>query len=505
MTGKPDVAEGPSSALLVKTVLLALFGVVVIKTAWLSDDALITMRTVDNVVSGYGPRWNVAERVQAYTHPLWMLLLAIPYSVTREAFFTTLSVSIGLSLLAVWIVLFRVAASWRTAVVGGIVFMCSKAFVDYSTSGLENPLSHVLMAIFLWAYWKERRLIELWGLAGLIMLSRLDLALLVLPALVVRSLEHDRRTALRATAVGLVPIVAWEIFSLVYYGSLVPNTAYAKLQTGAATGALLAQGFVYLLDSVGSDPTTLLAIVAFASAAVITDPRRHWPIALGIVLYLAYIVRIGGDFMSGRFMSVLVLCAVAMFVHIRWRLPASVLPVLSIVLLIPGVFATTRAPLTSAFRTFPSDPELAVEVSGISDERAVYFREAGLLRWTRDAPLPLTQGAKHGLAARAAGGVIVSGQVGYFGYHAGPGVHVVDEFGLGDPLLARLPAKPGWRIGHYLREVPEGYVETLERDRNMIRDPNIARLYEQVRTVTRAPLWSRRRWRAIVDLNLGRQ
>ena len=505
MTGKPAVAEVPSSSLLVKTLLLVLFGVVVIKTAWLSDDALITMRTVDNVVSGYGPRWNVAERVQAYTHPLWMLLLAIPYSVTREAFFTALSMSIGLSIIAVWIVLFRIAASWRAALVGGIVFICSKAFVDYSSSGLENPLSHVLIAVFLWAYWKERRLIELWGLAGLIMLNRLDLALLVLPALVVRSLEHDRRTALRAIAAGILPILVWEIFSLVYYGSLVPNTAYAKLQTGAATSELLAQGFVYLLDSIGNDPTTLLAIVTFTSLAVITDTRRHWPIALGIVLYLAYIVRIGGDFMSGRFMSVLLLCASAMFVHIRFRLPASVLPVLSILLLIPGVFATTRAPLTSGFRTFPSDPELAVESSGISDERAVYFREAGFMRWSRDARLPLTQGAKHGQAARAAGGVIVSGQVGYFGYYAGPGVHVVDEFGLGDPLLARLPAKPGWRIGHYLRDVPEGYVESIEKDRNVIRDPAIARLYEQVRAVTRAPLWSRQRWRAILALNFSRE
>jgi arabinofuranosyltransferase len=505
MTGKPDVAELPASALLIKTVLLGLFGVVLIKTAWLSDDALITMRTVDNFVSGYGPRWNVAERVQAFTHPLWMFLLAVPYSVTREAFFTTLSVSIGLSLVVVWIVLFRIAASWRVALIGGVVLVCSKAFVDYSSSGLENPLSHLLVAVFLWAYWKERRLIELWGLAGLIMLNRLDLALLVLPALVVRSLQHDRRTAPLAIAVGLLPVVVWEAFSLIYYGALVPNTAYAKLQTGASTGALLAQGFVYLLDSVGNDPTTLMSVVAFTSVAVITDTRRHWPIALGIVLYLAYIVRIGGDFMSGRFMSVLLLSAVAMFVHIPFRLPASVLPAISILLLIPGVFATTRAPLTSGFRTFPSDPELAVEFSGISDERAVYFREAGFMRWSRDTRLPLTQGAKHGQAARAAGGVIVSGQVGYFGYYAGPGVHVVDEFGLGDPLLARLPAKPGWRIGHYLREVPEGYVESIEKDRNVIRDPAIARLYEQVRAVTRGPLWSRQRWRAILALNFNRE
>jgi arabinofuranosyltransferase len=51
-------------------VLLALFAVVLCRTAWVGDDAYITFRTVDNLVHGYGARWNVDERVQAYTHPL---------------------------------------------------------------------------------------------------------------------------------------------------------------------------------------------------------------------------------------------------------------------------------------------------------------------------------------------------------------------------------------------------------------------------------------------------
>jgi arabinofuranosyltransferase len=48
--------------------------------AWLCDDAYITFRTVDNFIHGYGLTWNVAERVQAYTHPLWMLLLSGVYA-----------------------------------------------------------------------------------------------------------------------------------------------------------------------------------------------------------------------------------------------------------------------------------------------------------------------------------------------------------------------------------------------------------------------------------------
>ena len=58
------------------TLLLCLiFLAILLRTAWLSDDARITLRTVLNVTHGYGLTFNVAERVQTYTHPLWMLML----------------------------------------------------------------------------------------------------------------------------------------------------------------------------------------------------------------------------------------------------------------------------------------------------------------------------------------------------------------------------------------------------------------------------------------------
>ena len=43
------------------------FIVTVVNASWISDDALITMRHVLNFINGYGPVFNVGERVQAYT------------------------------------------------------------------------------------------------------------------------------------------------------------------------------------------------------------------------------------------------------------------------------------------------------------------------------------------------------------------------------------------------------------------------------------------------------
>lgn len=41
---------------------------------WVSEDAYITFRVIEHYFEGHGLRWNIYERVQAYTHPLWMLL-----------------------------------------------------------------------------------------------------------------------------------------------------------------------------------------------------------------------------------------------------------------------------------------------------------------------------------------------------------------------------------------------------------------------------------------------
>jgi arabinofuranosyltransferase len=78
----------------------------------------------------------------------------------------------------------------------------------------------------------------------------------------------------------------------------------------------------------------------------------------------------------------------------------------------------------------------------------------------------------------------------------------VDTFALCDPLLARLPALEPWRIGHFYRDIPEGYLEMLRGEREHLADPALDAYYAKIRLVTRGPLWSWSRWSAIADLNL---
>ena len=136
----------------------------------------------------------------------------------------------------------RIAVSSRNLLVCFAILLSSKAFMDFSTSGLENPLTHLLLLVFLWAWWDlaadRRRLAVLSLIAALCMLNRLDLVLIVGPAVAVASWQFGRK-ATAPVIVGAMPVILWLAFATFYYGTPFPNTAYAKLSTGMTTAVRL--------------------------------------------------------------------------------------------------------------------------------------------------------------------------------------------------------------------------------------------------------------------------
>ena len=496
--------------------MLAVHAVVLARTAWLSDDAYITFRTVDNFLSGYGLRWNVGERVQTYTHPLWMFLLSAATAIVREPYYASLALAFICTLSALTLFASRVARSVPIAIVGLTILLFSQAFIDFSTSGLENPLVHLLLIGFVLTYWNvdysPRDVGVLAGIASLVMLTRLDAGLLVLPsfcAAVARNFRAPqfrgrRMQTLVVALVGFAPLIAWEMFSLFYYGFPFPNTAYAKLKTGIPFSELVRQGFVYLQDSFARDPITLTAIAAGVSISLFAARAASWTLVAGIALHLLYVVRIGGDFMSGRFLTpalMVSVCLLARFAPAVWR---SRWPFVLAAAIGVGILSPPRPPFTGA--DYGEGTWQRISKAGIADERRFYYPATGLLRKHGRFSTPTTDEPKRVQRYLTEGRWVVQrDMVGFFGTAAGRRLHVVDVLGLGDPLLARLPTQRPWRVGHYYRVVPDGYIETLQEGVNRIRDPNTAAYYETLRLVTRGPLWSGARLRAIVALNLGRQ
>ncbi len=88
-------------------------------TAWLNDDSIFTIRTILNWLDGYGPVFNIGERVQAYTHPLWFLVLSLFLGISNSIYLAVFLVSLALSLATVAIVIGRISTSF----LGGVFAM----------------------------------------------------------------------------------------------------------------------------------------------------------------------------------------------------------------------------------------------------------------------------------------------------------------------------------------------------------------------------------------------
>ncbi len=166
--------------------ILSLMLAVLIRTAWMSDDAEITLRCVMNFIHGYGPTFNIDERVQAFTHPIWFLLISILTLVLRNIFTATFALSFACSLLTLWLLMSRVAVDAGAGIIAAGALILSKAFVDYSTSGLENPLSHLLLVYGLLLGFEylanaNRSSVPPLTVLGLSYLCHPDLVLLIVP------------------------------------------------------------------------------------------------------------------------------------------------------------------------------------------------------------------------------------------------------------------------------------------------------------------------------------
>ncbi|MFT4621634.1 MAG: arabinofuranosyltransferase [Myxococcota bacterium] len=462
--------------------------VVVVQCAWVSDDAYITLRVADNLLGGHGLRWNVIERVQAYTHPLWLAGLVPAFALTGDAYTGAWALGALTTAAAVLALLIQGRPGGGMVAVAG--FVSSKALVDYATSGLENPLTHLLLAGLLVAA-SRRALLPATLLGSALALARPDAVLFAVPT-VGWLAWAEGRAWWRSVFLGLCPLIGWELFSLAYYGALVPNTALAKLAHGIPRAEVLGQGLSYAAHTVLHDGVTALLVLAGPALALVDRRGESVALAAGAVLYCAYVAWVGGDFMAGRFWTGPAF--VGLLLIARVQLVTSVGGVVAGLVVVAGLLAP-GAPLRSG-RDYQRIPAW----NGIVDERGYYHRAAGLFGPAPNAPRPDHPWVRDGRTVRANGGPSPTARacVGYFGFFAGPGIHVTDRLALADPLLARLPAEydPSWRIGHFRRGLPAGHNPAEPS----YTDPALTALAADVRTITQGPLFTWDRLAAIARL-----
>jgi arabinofuranosyltransferase len=482
--------------------LFAALGAVILRLAWISDDAYITLRTVENLLAGHGLVWNVGERAQTYTHPLWLFLLAVARAISGEAYGATLALGVGLSLAAA-LLLMRLARSAAAAAAVMAALAASRSFTEFSTSGLENPLAHLLLVLLAAAAAAprgQRQLLAIALLTALLGTTRYDLVLFGGPVLLAAFRGIPRRQALTGALLGSAPLLLWIAFAAVYYGTPLPTTAYSKLiAAGVPVAELLPKGLFYLRFVAGWDPVTVVAILAGTLLGLLRGDLRCRALAIGVLLHCAWVVRVGGDFMAGRFLTPAFAASVAILARglatMRLSAPLGALAAALLLAFAPGRPPWLRSPA--------ADVRVAVPGHGVSDERFFWYSTTGLFCPGHERPPAGIFSEMLHVDRRTQPIVQLGGMAGILGFKYGPLVHVVDPW-LCDPLLMRLPAYEHERIGHFLRRIPEGYLESVATGENRIYHPGLRRYYEALRTVQRLPLFARARWRELLALWTGR-
>ena len=296
--------------------LLMLAGLVIAwRERFIQDDAFISFNYARSLVEGNGLTW-FGTRVEGYTNFLWVLWNALGMRLGAEPMHWSWLGGIA-SFLFAMIAIVKISRAafgeMRIRVLALILFATNFTMSAYATGGLETMLQAALLALAMGQLYEMRGSEERSGrqlpVLSLILtfaiLTRLDSAL---PAAVIGFFAVLRARRLRvsagslgvAVAIPLVLLGSWAAWKLAYYGSLLPNTFYAK----APGGSIGVDGLRYLWRFFHW--YMLWPFLALGLISLVVRPKPGGldlkPIVTVVLTWMAYVVWVGGDFMEFRFL-----------------------------------------------------------------------------------------------------------------------------------------------------------------------------------------------------------
>lgn len=271
------------------------------------DDAFISFQYARNFANGNGLVFNQGERVAGFTNFLLVLIEAGFYKLGLNIVAATklLGIVSGIfSLFLFWrLSQFLFDNSFAPKTLMMLLLATNSAFAISATTGLETQFfaMFVFCGIFFYISNHQERPSSLpaifFGLATLTRPEGLIFFSLVLIYQVWKNARNKNILAQTASS-WLIPyfiiVTPLLVFSYLYYGSILPNTFYAKTQT-TLDWTTAKHGLAYLYDfskSYGIFWLALLSVPAF-----LTKQKQEWlDFLIWIILgYSVYILRVGDD------------------------------------------------------------------------------------------------------------------------------------------------------------------------------------------------------------------
>ena len=297
--------------------------ILLIAFAWINrfiqDDAFISFRYAKNLVKGWGLVFNKGERVEGYTNFLWTLIISIPVKIGWNPIIFSYIIGI----------LFFVITLYFTYKLSNLIFdsrLLSLLTVFllgtnytmscYATGGMETQMQTAIVVIsyFLCLKCFTRKTLKNSGwmllsiLLAISILTRPDSVLFVLVILsalifIHKGGELTTKTQLSNYLFLIIPFLlitgVYLIWKLDYYGSILPNTYYAKAagQTSIISGLKYTGWF---LTTYWLFPFLLILLIFLKEFFSGMDIKINI-LLFTILLWTFYVIKVGGDFMEFRF------------------------------------------------------------------------------------------------------------------------------------------------------------------------------------------------------------
>lgn len=293
----------------------------------LFDDAMISMRYANNLAQGNGLVWNIGEKVEGFTNPLMVFIMSAAITIFGENYAALFIQLLGLSCLVVNIYLVikilkkSLGEEYATDFFifsGTFLVMTFYPLIYWSVFGMDTGIltTLVLLSIYVSIYKNKPKKINflLAIILGLIYLTRPEGLLFITLFYIFRLSKYiyDKTGWFKIITEGtvtLIPIIAYQIFRVNYYGQNYPNT-YILKATGMPLLDKLKNGIGFYEPFLNRVEFLLFAITLFFFVYLFESntPLKEKVVqlfvgkfrfitffSLSFVVFSAYQIFVGGD------------------------------------------------------------------------------------------------------------------------------------------------------------------------------------------------------------------
>lgn len=270
-----------------------IFILIVIGTTWYwnysQDDVYITYRYSRNIALGNGFVFNLGERVQGTTTPLFALLMAGVYFITHDLVHAGNLISV-MSLLGVCFITMqlgnKMGGTWLGA---GAAIMLALNTLFYISFGMETLTYTLLLVAAFWFAYNNQDFFA-GACVGLLTVTRAD-GIIAAGALALTALIVRKRIPWRGGITAALIIATWYFFAWAYFGSPLPQTFSAKVG--------LFSGITFITDGVdwfqrlylNGSPLYIIAPIFWTVGAIASARERNFAFvvcAWSIVYFSGY-------------------------------------------------------------------------------------------------------------------------------------------------------------------------------------------------------------------------